>query len=77
MLPIIGLALAAASTLTAGQAVLIGGTIGAVTAFGTNALKQKDKARDVGKDNDDESDKEIINEAVREALRIIKKRHNI
>jgi len=77
MLPIIGLAVAA-STLTAGQAALIGGSIGAVvSALGTNTLKQKNKTRDIGKDNDDDLYKEIISEAVKEALRIVIKRHNI
>jgi hypothetical protein len=76
MFPILGLAAVAASTLTAGQAALIGGSIGAaVTAFGINALKQKNKAWDDGKDN--ELGKEIIGEAINEALRIVRKRYNI
>jgi len=83
MLPILGLAVAAASTLTAGQAALIGGSLGAAAIFGTNALKQKNEMRDnginsgYGKDNGYELGKEIINEAVNEALRIVKERHNI
>jgi len=76
MLPILGLAIA--SSLTAGQAALIGGSVGAtVAAFGTNALKQKSKARNDEKDIDVELGKEIISEAVKEALRIVIKRHNI
>jgi hypothetical protein len=78
MLPILGLAAAAVSALTAGQTALIGGSIGAaVTAFGANALKQNGKTRDDVKRNDYDLDKEIISEAVNEALRIVKRRHNI
>jgi hypothetical protein len=78
MFPILGLAAAAVSTLTAGQAALIGGSIGAAAAaFGTNALKQKSEAQNNGKDNGYEIGKEIIDEAINEALRIVRKRHNI
>jgi hypothetical protein len=77
MLPFLGLAAVAASTLTAGQAALIGGSIGAaVTAFGSNVLKQKSKYVNTEKD-DDEQYKELIKEAINEALRIVNKRHNI
>jgi hypothetical protein len=53
MLPIIlGIGAAVASTLTAGEAVLIGATVGSVTALGAKALKKK-KSQQEHESNDD------------------------
>jgi len=77
MLPLLGLVIAGASTaLSAGQAAIIGGSIGAaVTAIGSNVLKPKNKARNV--DTEDEVVDEVFREAMIEALKIVKKRYDV
>jgi hypothetical protein len=78
MLPLFGLVIAGASTAlsAAGQAALIGGSIGAAaTAIGSNVLKPKNKTRNV--DTDDGVTDEVFREAMIEALKIVKKRYDI
>jgi len=77
MLPLLGLVIAGASTaLSAGQAALIGGSIGAAaTAIGSNVLKPKNKTRNV--ETEDEVTDEVFREAMIEALKIVKKRYDI
>jgi len=64
MLPLLGLVIAGASTAlsAAGQAALIGGSIGAAaTAISSNVLKPKNKTRNV------DTDDEVLQEALVEA----------
>ncbi|GHT83128.1 hypothetical protein FACS1894137_03470 [Spirochaetia bacterium] len=77
MFPILGIiAAGVASALTAGEAVVIGASVGAAVAIGTNELtKKKREASD--KKSDADIDDEEIKEAVALALRIIRKNQTI
>jgi nitrate reductase gamma subunit len=72
MFPILGIiAAGVASALTAGEAVVIGASVGAATVIGTNALTKK--KREVSDENSDTGiDDEEIKAAVIMALKIIR-----
>ncbi|GHV48204.1 hypothetical protein AGMMS49546_38580 [Spirochaetia bacterium] len=74
MFPILGLiAAGVASALTAGEAVVIGASVGAATAIGANELTKKNRqGPNVPPNDDTELDDEKIKAAVIMALRIIK-----
>jgi hypothetical protein len=77
MLPLLGLAAAAVSALTAGQACILGAAVGAGTALGIGAAKgegEREYPRKRQPDNEDGglSDEEI-ERAAKIALRILKK----
>ncbi|GHV37263.1 hypothetical protein AGMMS49546_04490 [Spirochaetia bacterium] len=77
MFPILGLVAAGvASTLTAGEAVVIGASVGAATAIGANALTKKKTGGQnttTGTNTDDGIDEEEIKAAISIALGILKK----
>jgi hypothetical protein len=74
MFPILGIiAAGVASALTAGEAVIIGASVGAATAIGTNALtKKKGAGQDANTNTDEGIDDEEIKAAVTMALKIIR-----
>ncbi|GHV47982.1 hypothetical protein AGMMS49546_38140 [Spirochaetia bacterium] len=72
MFPILGLVAAGvASALTAGEAVVIGASVGAATAIGANELTKK-KREVFDKNSDADIDDEVVKEAVTLALNIIR-----
>ncbi|GHU97961.1 hypothetical protein FACS189483_05280 [Spirochaetia bacterium] len=79
MFPILGLVAAGvASALTAGEAVVIGASVGAATAIGANELTKKNRQGPHVPPNDDtELDDEKIKAAVILAMKIIKESQSI
>ncbi|GHV72382.1 hypothetical protein AGMMS49928_29140 [Spirochaetia bacterium] len=77
MFPILGIiAAGVASALTAGEAVVIGASVGAAVAIGTNELTKK--KREVSDENSDtDIDDEKIKAAVIMALKIIRESQTI
>jgi cysteine synthase len=69
MLPVIlGLAASAATALTAGEAALIGASVGAATAACADILK-RNKRKDSPSDENEDSEDELLSETVQEVLR--------
>jgi hypothetical protein len=64
MLPILGIASALASSITAGQAALIGAATGAVVAIGANSLSKKQQPsrseNDNGGNDSETADEEVV-----------------
>jgi hypothetical protein len=78
MLPLLGLAAAAVSALSAGQATAIGAGVGAATVIGANAhSKRKQSAQQ----NTDESSRSLdeaeVEQVVREVLKKMKQRGTV
>lgn len=71
MLPLIGIIMGAVTTLTAGEACIIGASVGAASAIGLNAFTKK------GRIDNGNRDDEALDEALRVALKILKERQRI
>jgi hypothetical protein len=70
MIPIIlGIAAAASSAITAGQAVAIGASIGAATAAGANMLSKNKRQEPVVPDSTDDDELDELIELVRQRKR--------